>query len=135
MQKYTRFILIFINSFISVTAIPGGIALVAGFYPPPVELLSGSPFNDYLIPGIALAFLVGGSALSATVFLIRNKEHRAYFSLAAAAVILVFETVEIIVIGSPEGVARNLQVLYITLGVLSAALSLILILKDGRGVN
>ena len=60
--------------------------------------------------------LVGGSAACAATLLIRRRQQALLAALAAAAAILAFETVEVVVIGSPEGVARNLQILYFAIG-------------------
>lgn len=62
-------ILLIVNAFVAITAIGGGIALSSGlearrFSP---ELLDGTPFRSYRVPGLLLAGVVGGSAAAATV--------------------------------------------------------------------
>jgi hypothetical protein len=48
-----------------------------------------------------------------------------------------FEFVEVMVIGSPEGIARNLQIFYFGTGIIISILSIIVWLIDllGRKVN
>lgn len=111
-----RAALIFLVGFLALTAIAGGIALLAGLNAPPVAMLGGSPFGSYTIPGLALLFVVGGSALVATVMLVRRHPRGVAAAMLAGAVIIGFEIVEVLVIGSPAGVARNLQVFYFVLG-------------------
>jgi len=81
-------------------------------------------FSDYLIPAMVLAIAVGGSAIGATILLIKRHAYAKTASLLAALAIVVFESVEVLVIGSPEGIARNLQTFYFALGAFSAILSL-----------
>jgi hypothetical protein len=67
--KITRIILIFLTGFLALTTFLGGIALIANWIAMPVELLEGSIFSSYLIPGLSLSIIVGGSALFATILL------------------------------------------------------------------
>jgi len=102
--------------FLAITAIAGGIGLLTGVIAPPQGLLDGSPFDTYLIPGGVLLGLVGGSALMAALLLLGRHPLARPAALLAAGMILAFEGVEILVIGSPPGVARSLQVFYVCLG-------------------
>jgi hypothetical protein len=110
-------------AFLAVTAVAGGIGLLTGSMAPGSEMLAGSPFSSYLIPGLALLVLVGGSAVVATFMLLARHP----FSVAAAAIagvmIIGFELVEVLVIGSPAGVVRNLQIFYFGLGLLITLLA------------
>ena len=122
-NKPLRFSLIILDAFLALTAIGGGISLLAGIYSPPVSDLAGSPFSDYTLPGLALFVLVGGSALIAAILTIRRHPYAPLASAAAGIMILIFEIVEVIAIGSPPGVARNLQVFYFSLGALILVLA------------
>jgi hypothetical protein len=124
MNRPIRISLIVFNLFLAVTAIAGGIGLLAGVNVPPIEFLKKSPFNSYFVPGLALLVLVGGSASFAATMLIRSHRHAFLANITAAAAIIIFETVEVAVIGSPEGVARNLQILYFAIGFASGAIAL-----------
>jgi len=62
---------------IATSAVAGGIAVLGGVvfeYKLPLAWLAGTPFSDYTIPGLALAIVVGGSALiaAATIFIHRE---------------------------------------------------------------
>lgn len=124
MQK-TRRTLILLNSFLAVTAIAGGYGLMSGDARPPAEMLSGSLFHDYTIPALVLALAVGGTAIAATILLIRSDHRSRNASMLSAVCIILFESVEVAVIGSPEGIARNLQMFYFLLGGIIAVLSFV----------
>ena|SRR5665213_1142253 len=49
----------------AVTAISGGVALIFNAAQPPLRWLAHTPFNSYLLPGLLLMIIVGGSALAA----------------------------------------------------------------------
>ncbi len=125
-----RATLIILNLFLALTAIAGGIGLIAGFGAPQIDLLQNSIFSDFKIPGLILMIIVGGSSLIASVLLIKRDDFAFYMSLIAGVVIIIFETVEIFVIGSPEGVARNLQLVYFLIGIIISLLSQIQLMKN-----
>jgi hypothetical protein len=80
-------------------------------------MLAGSPCKSYTIPGPALFIIVGGAALLVTIMMIRPHPLAALASAAAGSIIIIlFEIVEVMVIGSPEGISRDLQIFYFTLG-------------------
>ncbi len=123
-KKIIIAILTFLTGFLSLSGVLGGIALVAKFNAPPVEQLNGSVFKDFTIPGIALTFFVGGSALLAAILLIRKSMFALSLSVLTGIIIMTFEFVEVLVIGSPEGIARNLQILYFGIGITISILSI-----------
>jgi hypothetical protein len=108
--------LIVLTIFLALTAVAGGIQLLEGTYAPPVEVLNGSVFKDFTIPGLALGLIVGGSAAFAAVLLIRKNRFAILSATAAGVIIMFFEFIEMLVIGSPAGVARTLQILYFGIG-------------------
>lgn len=119
MQTFRNFIhtaLIVLTLFLALTAFGGGIQLISGFYVPPVEMLNGSPFTNYTVPGLALGLIVGGSALFTAILLIRKNKFATLASVSTGVIIMFFEFVEILVIGSPAGPARFMQILYFGLG-------------------
>lgn len=132
--KFERYILIMLDAFLAITALAGGIGLLTGAISLEVELLQGSPFRSYTIPGLALLILVGGGALLATGLLLRLPNLGVLASGATGVMILIFEIVEVLVIGSDPGVARTLQLLYGSLGLLMVLLAAALWLA-GRRVN
>jgi len=110
--------LIVLAGFLALTTFAGGIGLVAGINAPPVSYLSGSIFQSYIVPGLFLFVLGSGSAILATVLLARKSPFALVATIAAAIIIMFFEFVEVLVIGSPEGVAQALQIFYFGLGTL-----------------
>jgi len=54
-------ILFVASVFVAFTAIGGGVTLATGMDKFPAEWLTGTPFRSYLIPGLILAVVVGGS--------------------------------------------------------------------------
>ena len=98
--------------FLGITALAGGVALVAGVIEPGLDLLDGSPFKDYLMPGLSLAG-IGLLGLAATMMLIRGRSTVAVLtSSASGAGIVIYEVVEVLVIGP-----HFLQTVYALLGV------------------
>lgn len=122
-KRVEHILLTLMVAFLAVTAVAGGAALLTGDIAPGPELLAGSPFNSYLIPGLSLLVLVGGSALVAAFLLLVRHPFGTAASAVAGVMIMGFEIVEVLAIGSPAGLARNLQLFYFTLGLLIAALA------------
>ena len=116
LDRALRWLLIILNGFLALTAFAGGIGLLADLNAPPLETLEGSIFRSFLIPGLALFLVVGGSALTAAVLHIRRHALAGYSGMAAGLIIIAFEIVEVMVIGSDQGVARMLQIFYASLG-------------------
>lgn len=111
-ERPLRIGLVALNLFLGLTAVGGGIGLLSGGITPGIALLDGSPFDSYLIPGLALLVLVGGSGLLAAVLLLRRSAWGAAASGVAAAMILIFEAVEYSVIGY-----HWLQAAYVAIGI------------------
>ena len=117
-NKDLHVMLIVLTIFLALTAVLGGIVLLANVYAPPVEMLQGSIFKDFTIPGLSLAFIVGGSAVFAAVLLFRRSKFDILFATTAGIIIMFFEFVEMMIIGSPAGPARFMQIFYFGLGTL-----------------
>ena len=130
LRKIIIIVLIILTIFLSITGLAGGIALAAGLNAPPAEQLNGSIFKDFTVPGIVLTLFVGGSALLAAILLIRKNVFAPLFSILSGIIIMSFEFVEVLVIGSPEGIARNLQIFYFGIGCVISILSLSVWFKD-----
>jgi hypothetical protein len=123
-RKILNVALIILTIFLALTSILGGIALLAGLNAPPVSQLEGTMFKDWTIPGLSLLLIVGGSALFAAILLLRKSKFAILISAAAGIIIMFFEFVEVMVIGSPAGVARTLQIFYFGLGTLIVIVSM-----------
>ena len=131
-NKIERYTLMILDAFLAVTAVAGGIGLLTGILDPGIELLQGSPFTSYTIPGLALLIIVSGSALVATGLMLRLPHLGVLASGLTGLMIIGFEIVEVLVVGSDPGVARNLQIFYFTLGLLIALLSAALWMAQRR---
>jgi hypothetical protein len=124
LTKSTRILLVVLTSFLALTAFGGGVQLLVGFYIPPAEMLNGSIFKDFTVPGLALGIIVGGSALFAAILSIRKSKFSLSASIAAGLAIMFFEFVEMLIIGSPVGPARFMQIFYFGMGTVIASVSL-----------
>ena len=77
-----------LHLFNAVSAVGGGIALAAGLLGVPVTLLRHTPFDSFVVPGIFLAVIIGGSAtIGATALL--NQRPRALVTSGAAGAVMV----------------------------------------------
>lgn len=130
MLRLARIALLSSLAFVAVTALAGGLALILGSISPtlgtvlipPDDYLAGSPFDSYVVPGLALAVLVAGPQAAAFVAVLRR--HRASESMAAGAgfACLIWIFVQMIYIPfSP------LQAIYFLLGLLELGLTLVLL--------
>ena len=115
-RKALYIALIVLTIFLALTAVAGGIQLLEGTYAPSMEMLQGSIFPNWIVPGLSLFLIVGGSALFAATLLFRKSKFALLFSTTAGVIIMFFEFVEILAIGSPAGIARTLQIFYFGLG-------------------
>lgn len=66
-EKIIRYALGILLLLVALNAFAGGYYGIAGAEGVPLEWLEGSPFSNYVIPGIILMVVVGGSALSAAI--------------------------------------------------------------------
>jgi hypothetical protein len=122
--------LIVLTIFLAITAIPGGFCLISGIAAPPVDELKGSIFTDYTIPGLVLMIIVGGSALLSAIMLIRKYRYAVFYSAIVGLIIIVFEFVEVLAIGSPTGAGFTMQIIYFVLGVVMVKWSLFILYID-----
>ena len=74
--------------FVALTAVFGGITLAMGVDKFPAAWLVGTPFRSYLIPGLILTIVVGGSAVVATIGTLRKAAAGALTSMLAGAILL-----------------------------------------------
>lgn len=117
-RKVAYIVLIVLTGFLALSAFAGGIGLLAGLNAPPVDNLKGSLFKNFTIPGLSLFVIVGGSALLAAILLGRKSKFAVLVATGAGIIIMFFEFVEVLVIGSPPGIAQTLQIIYFGTGVL-----------------
>lgn len=129
-RKLLYLLLITLNIILAFTAIPGGFCLLTGIAAPPKNELSNTLFSDYTIPGLSLIIIVGGSALFAVIMLIRKQKYALFYSAMAGVIIMIFEFVEVITIGTPTGAGLTMQIIYFGIGVILVKWSLYVLYLD-----
>jgi hypothetical protein len=77
-----------VNLLVALTAIFGGVALATGVDKFPGAWLVGTPFRSYLIPGLTLTVVVGGSAVVAAIAILRRVAADALSSMLAGVILL-----------------------------------------------
>lgn len=119
-----RSALVVIDAFVALTAIGGGVALAAGLEANrfPLDWLQGTPFHSYLIPGLILAGVVGGSAAVAAVVTLRAPRAGGLVSVLAGVILLGQITGELVLLNQPAWSA--VEVFYFVLGLVMVALGL-----------
>lgn len=85
--------------FLALNAFFGGYYGMAGAEGVPREWLTGTPFQNYFIPGLILAVVVGGASLSAGLLVLLRHAYARSAALAAAAIILGWIVVQVAIIG------------------------------------
>jgi|tagenome__1003787_1003787.scaffolds.fasta_scaffold20976073_3 hypothetical protein len=138
-HEVIRIALVVIAAFIATSAIAGGVALLGGVvfgYKVPLSWLAGTPFSDYTIPGLALAIVVGGSALisAATIFI--HREWAVLVSLLAGLMMVGYLVVEVVSIDSKLGndlpSSLAVQLFYLGLGLALVGLGGYLWMREYR---
>jgi hypothetical protein len=119
-------VLVAVDGFVASTAIAGGVALVVGAerlrFPP--GLLADTPFRNYVIPGLILASVVGGSAAAATAAMLCRPRIGWWASVLAGGVLMGWILGEIVIL--PPSERSWIEVYYFILGLTMACLGLTL---------
>ena len=139
-HEVVRIALAVIAAFIATSAIDGGVGLLRGVvfgYEVPLAWLAGTPFSDYTIPGLALAIVVGGSALLAAATAFIHREWAVLVSMLAGLVMAGYLVVEVVSIDSKLGnalpVSLAAQLFYFALGLALFGLARFLWRREYRG--
>lgn len=129
-----RVMLLTVQALVAVTSIAGGLVMVWGSWPGvdksglppevqlPVEYLGGSPFSSYLVPGLLLAVIVGGTHTVAFVLLLRRRGLASMAAATAGYSILVWIFVQMALIPFSA-----LQAVYFSAGLAEVGLLLLLL--------
>ena len=114
-MKSLLFILV---SFVAVTATLSGLFMISNpdgsIMNLPLSLLDGTPFKDFLIPGILLTTIVGGVNLLAVFYNIQRHVNRYNWAMAGGIMISGWIVVQMILIQA----AHWLHFLYLGIGIL-----------------
>ncbi len=109
-------------------AIGGGVGLVQdpvkniGM---PLSLLDGTPFKDYLIPGLILLIVVGLFSLLVFVGLLLKWKAAWWLSLASGGGLIIWIAAEVALLGYLPGAGIGLQIVFGLIGVAIVALTLV----------
>jgi hypothetical protein len=112
-----------LEALVGLTAFSGGLTLMFaphGSKLVPLSLLADTPFRTFLVPGLLLAFVVGGLNLFAAVLTLRGSPMASVVSLLAGGSLVVFIVTESLLVRDHS----PLQLAYFSVGLLIAVLSL-----------
>ncbi len=129
-RRFEETALIALLVFGTLSAIAGGIALIAGSIDLPSEWLVGTIFSSYAVPGAILALVVGGSQLFAVIATYRRDTRFLYAAALAGSFLMGWIIGELIIVGSDDAVMFGLQLLYFLIGFLEFAIANV-VLRQG----
>jgi hypothetical protein len=114
---------IVLETFLGLGALLGGGAFILApdghLLGMPTELLAGSPFPSYLLPGIILFTFVGVAPLLAAAITVRRQAFAPMAAVAVGFTLIVWVSVEMVVLA---GVGSLAWALYLVLGACIAAI-------------
>jgi hypothetical protein len=125
-KKPAIYVLAVLQLFVGITALMGGYGLMAdpssaaaGARP---EWLSGTPFQNYFIPGLILTIFIGIGNLAASMVTVFRGRSAGWVAAAMGLTLLVYMTTEVLLVG----LRIFLQPLYFLLGMIEALIGLML---------
>jgi hypothetical protein len=95
----------------------------------PLSLLKGTPFKDYLVPGLILLIVVGLFALLVLVGLLRRWKPAWWLSLASGGGLVIWIIVEVVLLGYLPGAGIGLQIVF---GLVGAAIVVLALSRPTR---
>jgi hypothetical protein len=118
-----KLFLFILTAFVALTAIVSG-GLLASYpegsvFSMSTGLLKGTPFNNFLVPGIVLCVIVGGTNLIAVILNMQTHPLRYNWSIAGAVVLIGWVVVQMLLIA----VLHWLQFVYLGVGIMILLLS------------
>jgi hypothetical protein len=96
---WIRYLLGTTLAFGAINSFAGGYYGLSGAPGVPLEWLAGSPFMDYFIPSLILLVVVGGAFSFAAVAVFARSRLARVSAFAAGIVVLVWITVQLVIIG------------------------------------
>ena len=112
-----------LQAFIGITAIAGGFRLVSnpnGTSDIPIEWINGTPFTNYLIPGLVLLIVIGVGNVLGGIFSFLSKKYAGGIAAILGTFLILFMTIEVWFVG----LRTFLQPLYFILGAIVLVLGL-----------
>ena len=101
----------------------------------PVSMLEGSPFSDYLIPGLILLVVVGLFPFIVLFGLLRRRRWAWWLALASGGALIVWIVTEGLLLGYLPGSGIGLQIAMGLIGVLILICALVLPTRRFYGVS
>lgn len=115
-MKILRASIVVITAFIALTAIGGGIAILLEVDEFPLEWLRDTPFEDYTIPALILAIVVGGSSLIAGIAVVLRSGFAALASMVAGVVMAGYIVIEVLILKQVPPGPTFIEAMYFVLG-------------------
>ena len=84
---------------LALNAFGGGYYGMSGAKNVPLEWLEGSPFHSYLVPGLFLFFIIGGTSLFAAVAIFRQSPAGRTSALFCGIIVMMWLAVQVSIIG------------------------------------
>ncbi|NLY71993.1 MAG: hypothetical protein GX076_10010 [Clostridiales bacterium] len=129
-MKTVNRVLAALNLFVGACAIVGGLAAIISPEEPfgiTVDLLKGTPFDNYLIPGILLFIVIGiGSIVSAFLLLRYDLKYQGYISSVFSWAVIIYLVVQYIM----TDLVLPIHILLFIIGIVEVALSIVIINKQ-----
>jgi hypothetical protein len=116
----------------AVGGIPSGVGMVrdpVNNIGMPLSMLEGSPFGDYLIPGLILLIVLGVFPLIVLYGLIRRHRWAWWLALAVGAGLVIWIATEIALLGFLPGTGIVLQIVF---GLVGAAIIVLALVRPTR---
>lgn len=129
-EKIIRIVICALTTFIALTAIGGGVAMLTGADRFPLEWLRGTPFADYTIPALVLAVVVGGSSLCAALLIFTKRAWGDRVAIAAGILLVGYISVEVLLLKQAPPGPTWIESMYFILGALVAGLGAYLLKNE-----
>lgn len=106
---------------VALSAFGGGCYGIAGAKSIPLEWLEGSPFNNYLIPGLFLFIFIGGFALFSAVLTFKSDAKYRKVAFIFGILILLWIIMQVWIIGYVSGLQPAIAITGIVIIMLSCS--------------
>lgn len=118
-----KLLLFLLTAFVALTAIVSGALLISDpdgtLFSMSTSLLKSTPFINFLVPGLILCFVVGGTNLMAVIRNMQTHPLRYNWSIAGAIILMGWVVVQMLLIEN----LHWLQFLYLGIGLMMLLLS------------
>ncbi len=129
-EKRIYLFLLILHAFVGIGALFGGSGIIIDpsgkFYGITVEVLKNSPFQNFLIPGLILFFIIGLGNVIVAILALKNNKYQAYFSGVMGCALMIWIIVQCIMIED----INSLHIIFFLLGLIEALLALLLAFKQ-----